>query len=365
MRLFCILSLLLLASLSSPAQKSITGIWRGYFIQKNEMLPGKFITDRYKYEIQINNLKNNAIQGVTYSYKTTVFYGKSSIQGIYTPSTTNLILKETKMLDLKITDGSEPCLMTCYLEYSKEGNKEYLKGSYTSINEKSKGDCGGGTVFLERVTTTEFEKEPFLLKSTPKTTPPPVAATKPANKLTTGNTNKSTSKSTITNKPKIKPGAEDNMVNGFKPNTGIVPTVGDTIAQQKTITTPIKPVKPIVIPKILTQRKNDLMNTVKVDVQEVQIDFYDNGQIDNDSISVYHNNVLVVNHQRLSYTPITIKIHLSADDPIHEIITVADNLGDVPPNTALMVITFGKKRKEVTLTSDEQTNAKVILEYAP
>jgi hypothetical protein len=30
-----------------------------------------------------------------------------------------------------------------------------------------------------------------------------------------------------------------------------------------------------------------------------------------------------------------------------------------------MVITYGKIRKEVTLASDEKSNAKIVLEYAP
>ena len=98
----------------------------------------------------------------------------------------------------------------------------------------------------------------------------------------------------------------------------------------------------------------------------MQIDYYDNGEIDNDTITVYHNNLLAINHGRLSNAPITLHIELDEAHPLHEIITVADNLGDVPPNTALMVITTpGRKRFEIFITSDEKTNAKIILEYKP
>ena len=44
---------------------------------------------------------------------------------------------------------------------------------------------------------------------------------------------------------------------------------------------------------------------------------------------------------------------------------VAENLGEIPPNSALMVITAGKKRYEVFLISNEQRNAKVVIEYKP
>ena len=121
----------------------------------------------------------------------------------------------------------------------------------------------------------------------------------------------------------------------------------------------------IQIPKPLIERENKLVNTIDVDEKEVRIDFYDNGEIDNDTISVYDNNRILVNGGRLSNSPIALNLLFSNEIPKHEIITVAENLGDIPPNTALMVVTFGKKRYEVFITSDEQRNAKVILNYKP
>ena len=115
--------------------------------------------------------------------------------------------------------------------------------------------------------------------------------------------------------------------------------------------------------KPLVERETILANTIQVDEKEVRIDYYDNGEIDNDTISVFDNSKKVVTGGRLSYSPITLNLTFSKDVPVHQIITVAENLGDIPPNTALMVITFGKKRFEVNITSDEKTNAKVILEY--
>jgi type IV secretory pathway VirB9-like protein len=37
----------------------------------------------------------------------------------------------------------------------------------------------------------------------------------------------------------------------------------------------------------------------------------------------------------------------------------ADNLGSIPPNTALMVVTVAGKRYEVNITSTEQTSGTV------
>ena len=168
MKIFSSSILFLLISTSSLAQ-NLTGIWRGSFVQNSfDMYQGKPISEKYKYEIQLNNLKNNAVEGVTYSYKTTVFYGKASMQGIYTVKTKNIIISELKMLDIKISDNTSPCLMTCYLEYGKNSTgKETLIGTFTSISNKNK-DCGSGTVNLEKVLTTDFKKEIFLVKKKPE-----------------------------------------------------------------------------------------------------------------------------------------------------------------------------------------------------
>jgi hypothetical protein len=56
---------------------------------------------------------------------------------------------------------------------------------------------------------------------------------------------------------------------------------------------------------------------------------------------------------------------LDDNDAYHELVTVAENLGRIPPNTCLMVITAGRKRFELPMSSDLQTNAKVIIEYKP
>ena len=104
----------------------------------------------YKYEVQIEQLSNNGIKGVTFSYKSTIFYGKAKLQGIYNIQSKTLLLKETELIDLKVGDKSEPCLMTCYLDYSKVGKLEVFQGTFISTNVKDKGDCGSGKVYLVR-----------------------------------------------------------------------------------------------------------------------------------------------------------------------------------------------------------------------
>ncbi len=417
---FTLIPLLLVFAIAAGAQ-DLTGIWRGYFSSSSGLYRDDARQELYKYEVQIDQQANNALNGVTYSYKSTVFYGKAAFRGIYTVQTKNLILKETGLEEVKITDKSEPCLMTCYLEYSKIGKLEVLQGTFSSVNEKTKVDCGSGKVYLERVKESDFELEPFLLKKRPESTarrtpiiPPPT--TQQSKKVTVPNNNKTqkdnTTKAPVkitTTKPatpktntttKVVPPATN------KTNSSKTPVKQNTATAQnkpaaktnnatkkqdtKTTTTPPPPVAsawkpdatvsakktdtPIVkwekppatqgpIPKVLLERENNLVKTIYTNEKAITVEIFDNGTIDNDTISLYHNNKLVISQAKLTYTPLRLKIDCSDESKRHELIMVAENLGEIPPNSALMVITAGKKRYEIFLISNEQRNAKVVVEY--
>lgn len=373
---FTLLYFLLTFSINSGAQ-NITGIWKGYFVQNTF----GFAEDRYKFEVQIEQLPNSGINGVTYSYKTTVFYGKAEAKGIYTKKTNNILLDEIKLVDLKISDQSQPCLMTCYLEYTKMGDIETLTGTYSSRNAKSNTDCGIGKVYLEKATESDFYKEDFLVKR--------------ENELK----KKSKSSKIAKSKSRVKPGAEDNLLS--KSQSGDKPLAKNTIPKkeltrpktserqkpsQKPITkqnkkvippptTAAEPKKdsltvsappitnPPPKPEVLIKRDNDLVKTITTSAKEFKIELYDNGDIDGDRISVYHNNKLIVSNKMLTDKPISFTIKADENAAEHEFVMVAENLGSIPPNTSLMVITAGSKRYELFLTSTEQKNAMVRIQY--
>ncbi len=421
---FTLIPFLLVFAIAAGAQ-DLTGIWRGYFSSSSGLYKDDIRQELYKYEIQIDQQANNALTGVTYSYKSTVFYGKSAFRGIFTVQTKNLILRETSLVEVKITDKSQPCLMTCYLEYSKIGKLEVLQGTFSSVNEKTKADCGSGKVYLERVKESDFELEPFLVKKRPestarktpiigplknqssqktkapnntnakrdntvkapvkintnkpataaqpktnsvtKTVTPPAAnksntVKAPAKQNTTiQNKNIAKTKGAVT-KPEITPTpatAPPHTASSWKPDA--------TVSDRKKDTAVVKWEKPSVsqgpIPKVLLERENKLIKTIYTNEKSFTVEIFDNGTIDNDTISLYHNNKLMISHGRLTYTPLKLKIDCSDEHQRHELIMVAENLGEIPPNSALMVITAGKKRYEIFLVSNEQRNAKVVVEY--
>lgn len=117
------------------------------------------------------------------------------------------------------------------------------------------------------------------------------------------------------------------------------------------------------LPASLTKRKVELVKEIKVDTGTIKIDFYDNGQIDGDTISVYVNNMPVVSNKRIGVKPVSIDVRIDLKRTEQEVIMVGENMGSIPPNTALMIVNAGDKRYQLYLTSDEQKNAMVRFVY--
>lgn len=86
----------------------------------------------------------------------------------------------------------------------------------------------------------------------------------------------------------------------------------------------------------------------------IHIELYDNGVFDNDSISVIFNKKIIVLNQILQVDePISFYIKVDTDESKNIMVFFAENLGLIPPNSALMVITDGEgKRTEVSVNND-------------
>jgi hypothetical protein len=102
---------------------------------------------------------------------------------------------------------------------------------------------------------------------------------------------------------------------------------------------------------------------VIVDTGTVRLDFYDNAQIDGDSITVLVNKNIIVSNQRLSLKPITAFVTVDLQNTFHEVEMRAENLGSIPPNTAMLIITAGSNKYRLFLTSTENKSAKVRIVY--
>lgn len=343
--LFCLFGPV--AHFTTNAQ-NLTGIWRGNFITENN--------SNYKFELQIKQ-NGSSVSGVSYSYLTTVFYGKATLTGIFNKNGQNALIKEIRTVEVKMSGSSLACIMKCILNYEKSGKEEFLEGTFTSKYEKDGlgvkkgGNCGGGRVYLRKVTTSDFYIEPFLRNKVNPIKKPVIDNQPPIKKdpITKPDERKLINPP-ITNIPKKKPIANPPVI---KKDTAIVKT--EPPAVKKQIMEPPPP--------DIKNRSNELVKVLTVNDPDVTIKIYDNGEIDGDTISVYLDNKLVLSAKRLTASPLLLKLKMDDVNDEHELTMVAENLGTIPPNTSLMIVEAGEQRFEVRITSTEQKNAVVKFRY--
>ena len=132
------------------------------------------------------------------------------------------------------------------------------------------------------------------------------------------------------------------------------PTYQDTLIAVNIIP---RKVENYVIDSEYKQRENVVSKEITVSSDSLKVDFFDNGEIDGDSISIFYNNKLIAFNRILSTKAVHFTVALDTTRQINEITMFADNLGSIPPNTALMVVTDGKKRYEIPMASNLQRNA--------
>lgn len=120
-----------------------------------------------------------------------------------------------------------------------------------------------------------------------------------------------------------------------------------------------KPVIPPTIEEKFTARKKVLVKEIPLTGDSVELRFYDNAEIDGDSISLFLNDKLIFQHIRLLGSAYTIKLAVKDLNDTNELIMVAENLGSIPPNTSFMVAEVDNVRYEARLESTEGSSAMI------
>lgn len=112
----------------------------------------------------------------------------------------------------------------------------------------------------------------------------------------------------------------------------------------------------------LQDREKEVVQSLKLDTSAIQIDLYDNAEIDNDTVTIFLNGKLLLYKKKLTDKPLTITLNAFPGTD-YELMMYADNLGSIPPNTSLMVVRAGTKKYEVRLASSEKKTAAVRFRY--
>ena len=114
----------------------------------------------------------------------------------------------------------------------------------------------------------------------------------------------------------------------------------------------------------LQTREKEVQQTIPIDTGFMKIELYDNAEIDDDTVTVFLNNTLLLYQKRLTNKPLVLYVNIFPNTE-YELMMYADNLGRIPPNTSLMIITAGRKQYQLHLSSSEQKSAVVRFRYVP
>ncbi len=111
----------------------------------------------------------------------------------------------------------------------------------------------------------------------------------------------------------------------------------------------------------LASREKQVLQSLSIQSDSVQLELFDDGLIDGDSVTVFLNNSVLLRKVGLTDKALKQIVHLpSSKEPV--IISMfAENEGSVPPNTGLLIIRDGDKKYEVRFKSDMKKSSAVEL----
>jgi hypothetical protein len=322
----------------------ITGVWKGKI-------------DKKKTELKIIQ-KGDSLLGTSYYYESENNYRRYSIKGYFDPNTNQAVWWDDQLLEEKTgkftvsTPGKIPYLSSA--DFNCPGSdKMFLDGDAVLKNKKGSIQ---GPVHLEKTNETLFPDEwdfiidnytagasdPYyidsiaLIAAIPETAPEEKIIQPAQNKLPA----KRDESITNTTVPVQKPEPVKTMP---------LPKTEQKLAIKKSIEEDFK------------IREKVIAADIPLTGDSIELRFYDNAEIDGDSISLFLNNRLLFEHIRLTGTAYTIKLPVNELNENNELVMVAENLGSIPPNTSYMLAIVKEKRYEAMLKSTEETSAVIKL----
>jgi archaellum component FlaF (FlaF/FlaG flagellin family) len=339
-------TLILFCSITLHAQ-NFTGQWKGNFMDKSTSFMS-WGGDLCDYVLELN-ASGNKISGFSYTYFNATgkrYYTICRLEGFIKKGSKYVEVREVERTKTNVPNDIKNCFQIHRLKLFANNEKEdVLSGDWIPAPDQD-GDCGYGTTILTRRVLKTTTK-PSFNNATARTDKPKIPQTK------------------ITVKPKpIPPPIVKSTAPITKPKPTIVTKEPTASKPEVVVAKPITPKKEIATSNF-EKRDNNLVQTIEVENETFKVDFYDNGDIDGDTISVFFNGKLVEAHKRLTDKPLTLTLAVDPNIIVNELIMYAENLGSIPPNTAVMIVTDGGKRYEVRIASDLKKSGVIRFVHKP
>lgn len=354
--------LVIVGNLSYSQQ--ITGVWKG-------RINGKTV------EVKIVQ-KGDSLTGTSYyTGLSKSNFRRYSIKGYFDAVTNSVVWWDDVLITGKTNNNDRPFMsvadfncpgsgrMTLDGKSRDKDGQEELKGlvSLTKVGRSSirdewdfvldnLGEGGNDPQIIDSISKMTFASVSVPEKISPKQIPSekPLAIGFPVKKYPSAITDEE--KLTPKQAPASKPVAVE-----LPPVKKGIPVV--TIAERK-----LQP-KPLTTDEMFASRKKIFNKEIALSGDSIELRFYDNAEVDGDSISLYLNDKLFFTHIRLTANAYTIKLPVKELNDNNELVMVAENLGSIPPNTAFMVAMVAGNRYEAQLESTENSSCLIRLKKLP
>ncbi len=325
-------------SVYSASAQQITGVWKGKI-------------DKKKVEVKIIQ-KGDSLTGTSYYYESPTVYKRYSIKGYFDTESNSVVWWDDQLIEekgFKLFNG-KPALLSVADFNCPGGGEMYLNGK---TFPKDNPGTTKGTIDLTKVTEPGFTDEwDYVIDNYTVGTNDPefidsvaLVAYKPVN--------------IEPERPirrEIIPEPDEPAIKQNKEMVFIPTTPPQAIKKEQPIA-----VAPLTIEEKFNTRKKEFITEIPVSGDSIELRFYDNAEVDGDSISLFLNEKLIFQNIRLTEKAYTIKLSVNELGTENELTMVAENLGAIPPNTSYMVALVGDKRYETKLASTEKSSALIRL----
>jgi hypothetical protein len=354
------------------------GQWKGQFTDNSSSFLG-WGGEKCDYVLELE-VDGTEVTGYSYTYFNDGgkrYYTICRLAGKLNKRSKYIEVTETERTKTNVPTHIRNCFQVHKLTYFKQGDKQILEGNWVPA-PKQEGGCGYGTTTLSRrvlktsnplfndaTTKNKTEKKQdqkldsiFKDKNKKPTLPPVVNNTRPVAPAVKP-------KPIITAVPKkiAPPIVKEQPKKQAAPVVKAKPEINAVPAPP-----PVVKTKPVVVPKQdvnFEKRNNTLIKTIEIENETFKVDLYDNGDIDGDTISLFFNGRLLLSNKRLSDKALSLTLNTEDNRNVNELVMYAENLGSIPPNTALMIVTDGSNRYEVRLTSDLEKSGTIRFIHKP
>jgi hypothetical protein len=311
----------------------ITGVWKGKI-------------GKQKAEVKIIQ-KGDSLTGTSYYYESAGNYRRYTIKGYFDADNNSAVWWDDQLVEEKsgrFNLGQGKLAYLSRADFNCPGGGEMMLDGTAGPKEDI---TPGGTVHLDKTGNTNFSDEwDFVID----------------NYITGANDPEIIDSVALIAFKETPP--QDIVIQTPKKQLPKAPTTGMTsISMPSEKPMEEKPVvtKPLTIEEKFVTRESRHVMDIPLHGDSIELRFYDNAEIDGDSISLFINQKLVFQHIFLKAKPYVVKLAVNDLNETNELVMVAENLGRIPPNTSYMVAIVEDKRYEANLQSTEQISAMIKL----